>query len=112
MLYCKCCVQNQCFPGSPALHTAYRGILTAILLISTIVVVMPNVNLFGIMMAAQVINGVLLPVLLIFMVGIASDRHVMGQYANSRLWNIFTWFTIISVTILTIVMFILQALGW
>ena len=91
---------------------AYRGILTAILLISTVVVVMPNVNLFGIMMAAQVINGVLLPVLLVFMVGIASDRHVMGQYANTRLWNVFTWFTIISVTILTIVMFVLQALGW
>lgn len=27
VLYCKCCAQNQCFPGSPALHTAYRGIL-------------------------------------------------------------------------------------
>jgi Mn2+/Fe2+ NRAMP family transporter len=46
------------------------------------------------------------------MVGIASDRHVMGRYANSRLWNVFTWFTIVSVTVLTIVMFILQALGW
>ena len=55
---------------------------------------------------------VLLPVLLVFMVGIASDRHVMGRYANSRLWNIFTWFTIVSVTVLTIVMFVLQALGW
>lgn len=91
---------------------AYRGLLTAILVISTIVVILPNVNLFGIMMAAQVINGVLLPVLLVFMVGIASDRHVMGRYANTRLWNGFTWFTIVAVTILTVVMFVLQALGY
>ena len=90
----------------------YRGIITAVIVISAVVVIIPDVNLFGIMMAAQVINGVLLPVLLVFMVGIASDRHVMGIYANSRLWNVFTWFTIVSVTILTIVMFILQALGY
>ena len=90
----------------------YRGIITAILALSAVVVLMPNANLFGIMMAAQVINGVLLPVLLVFMVGIASDRHVMGRYANSGAWNALTWFTIISVTILTIIMFVLQALGW
>ncbi|MBR3234346.1 MAG: Nramp family divalent metal transporter [Atopobiaceae bacterium] len=90
----------------------YRGIITAILAVSAIVVLMPDANLFGIMMAAQVINGVLLPVLLVFMVGIASDRHVMGRYANSRLWNGITWFTIIAVTVLTVIMFVLQALGW
>ena len=91
---------------------AYRGIITAILVISAAIVLMPNANLFGIMMAAQVINGVLLPVLLFFMVGIASDRHVMGVYRNSRLWNAMMWFTIVSVTVLTIIMFVLQALGY
>ena len=90
----------------------YRGIITAILAISAIIVLLPDANLFGIMMAAQVINGVLLPVLLVFMVGIASDRHVMGPYVNSRTWNALTWFTIASVTVLTIVMFALQALGY
>ena len=89
----------------------YRGIITAIIVISTGIVLIPDINLFGIMMAAQVINGVLLPVLLVFMVGIASDRHVMGRHANSRLWNALMWFTIVSVVILTIVMFVLQAIG-
>ncbi|MBQ9006254.1 MAG: Nramp family divalent metal transporter [Atopobiaceae bacterium] len=90
----------------------YRGIITAILVISAVIVLLPNANLFGIMMAAQVINGVLLPVLLYFMVGIASDRHVMGPYRNSRLWNVLMWFTIVSVTLLTVAMFILQAMGY
>ena len=89
----------------------YRGIITAITFVSALVVIIPNVDLFGIMMLAQVINGVLLPVLLVFMVLIAGDRHVMGKYANGRIWNGLTWFTIIAVVILTIVMFVLQAMG-
>lgn len=89
----------------------YRGIITAIIYLSAVIVIVPNVNLFGIMMLAQVINGVLLPVLLVFMVLIAGDRHVMGRFANGRIWNGLTWFTIIAVVVLTIVMFVLQAMG-
>ncbi len=89
----------------------YRGIITAVLIISATVVLIPNVDLFGIMMAAQVINGVLLPVLLVFMVLIAGDRHIMGDNANGRVWSGLTWFTIVAVVILTVVMFVLQALG-
>lgn len=89
----------------------YRGIITAITFLSAVIVIIPNIDLFGIMMLAQVINGVLLPVLLVFMVLIAGDRHVMGRFANGRIWNGLTWFTIIAVVVLTIVMFVLQAMG-
>lgn len=89
----------------------YRSIITAIIYLSAVIVIVPNVNLFGIMMLAQVINGVLLPVLLVFMVLIAGDRHVMGRFANGRIWNGLTWFTIIAVVVLTVVMFVLQAVG-
>ena len=89
----------------------YRGIITAIIYLSAVIVIVPNVNLFGIMMLAQVINGVLLPVLLVFMVLIAGDRHVMGRFANGLIWNGLTWFTIIAVVVLTVVMFVLQAVG-
>lgn len=90
---------------------AYRVIITGITILSAAIVLIPNVDLFGVMMLAQVINGVLLPVLMVCMVLIASDKHVMGQYANGRVWTGLTWFTIVVVIILTIVMFVLQALG-
>ena len=90
---------------------AYRAIITGITILSAAIVLIPNVDLFGVMMLAQVINGVLLPVLMICMVLIASDKHVMGQYANGRVWTGLTWFTIVVVIILTIVMFVLQAMG-
>ena len=90
---------------------AYRGIITAVIAISAVGVMVPNVNLFAIMMVAQVINGVLLPVLLVFMVLIASDRHVMGRHVNGRAWNALTWFMIVAVAVLTVIMFVMQAMG-
>ena len=46
----------------------YRGIITAIIGASALMVLMPGVDLFQIMMTSQVINGVLLPVVLVFQV--------------------------------------------
>lgn len=90
---------------------AYRAIITGITILSAGIVLIPNVDLFGVMMLAQVINGVLLPVLMVCMVLIASDKRVMGQYANGRVWTALTWFTIVVVIVLTIIMFVLQAMG-
>ena len=80
-------------------------------MLSCLIVIVPNVNLFGIMTASQVISGVLLPVLLVFLVLIINDKHTMGKYVNSRLWNVLTWGTIGLVAVLTVVMFAMQALG-
>lgn len=90
----------------------YRGMITVIIVVSAAIVLVPNVNLFGVMMVAQVINGVLLPVLLLCMVFIASDKRIMGDCVNGRLWTALLWFTIVAVTILTIIMFVLQAMGF
>lgn len=87
---------------------AYNAIMTAIIGVSAAIVLIPHVDLFGVMMAAQVINGVLLPVLLVFMVVLASDRRIMGKYANGRVWTALTWFTIVAVVVLTAGMLVFQ----
>ena len=90
----------------------YRGLITAIIVASALLVILPGVDLFQIMMSAQVINGVLLPVLLVFLLFIAQDKRIMGEYRNGRIWNILTWATIVIITVLTVIMFALQALGY
>ena len=90
----------------------YRGIISVIVVASAALVIMPGVDLFQIMMSAQVINGVLLPILLVFLVFIAGDKHIMGTYRNGRVWTVLTWATIVLITVLTVVMFALQALGY
>ncbi len=90
----------------------YCGIVTAVIVLSAVVVLVPNVDLFGVMMAAQVVNGVLLPVLMVYMVKIASDKRVMGPYRNGRVWTGVTWVTIVLIVILTLIMFALQLMGY
>lgn len=90
----------------------YRGLLSLLTLISAGIILIPGIDLFGIMMVAQVINGVILPILLVCMVVIASDKHVMGKHANGKIWNGLTWFTVGMVTVLTVIMFVLQAMGY
>lgn len=90
----------------------YRGLITGIIAVSAVLVLLPGVDLFQIMMGSQVINGVLLPVVLVFQVLIAADKHVMGSNRNGRVWNVLTWATIAIITVLTIVMFVLQAMGY
>lgn len=90
----------------------YRGIITAITVISAFTVLLPGVDLFQIMMTSQVINGVLLPVVLVFQVIIAADKRIMGNYRNGRVCNALTWATIVLITVLTVIMFVLQALGY
>lgn len=90
----------------------YRGIITVVTIASALIVIIPGMDLFGIMMVSQVINGVILPILLVCMVLIASDHHIMRGHANGRVWNALTWFTVVAVTVLTVVMFVLQAMGY
>ncbi len=91
---------------------AYRGVITGVIMVSALVVMLPGANLFEIMMSAQVINGVLLPVLLVFLVFIASDRRIMGRHADGRVMKALTWGTIVLVTVLTAAMFALMLLGF
>jgi NRAMP (natural resistance-associated macrophage protein)-like metal ion transporter len=90
----------------------YRGIITIITLISAVIILIPGIHLFNIMMIAQIINGILLPILLLCMVHIASDRHVMGRYVNGKVLNMLTWLTIVIVLLLTIAMFVFQIMGY
>ena len=56
------------------------------------------------MLASQVVNGVLLPPILIFMVLIASDNYLMGSYANSKWYNVVAWIFTIVLIILTLLL--------
>ena len=90
----------------------YKGIITAIIVISCVIVLVPNIDLMNIMITAQIVNGILLPVLLVFLVLTANNRIVMGSSRNGRLSNILSWITIVVVVSLTVLLFVFQAMGY
>ncbi len=49
---------------------------------------------------SQVINGAILPVILIFMLLLVNDRKIMGEYTNGLVMNIVSWLTVAILTVL------------
>ena len=90
---------------------AYKGIITAVIIIGCVVVLVPGVNLLGIMLTAQVVNGLLLPVLLVFLIKIINDKRVMGTYTNGKIANTLSGMIIAVVIVLTAAILIMQIMG-
>jgi Mn2+/Fe2+ NRAMP family transporter len=53
---------------------------------------------------SQVINGLLLPFILIFMLLLINDKRIMGDFVNSRLMNIISWATVVILNVLSLAM--------
>ncbi len=69
----------------------FFGLYTAIIGMSAGLVLWPGLSLYRVMLTTQVVNGVLLPPILVFMMLIASKKKLMGEYANSRIYNGVAW---------------------
>jgi NRAMP (natural resistance-associated macrophage protein)-like metal ion transporter len=89
----------------------FKTLFTLIIAAGCVVVLIPAIDLMGIMLTAQFINGILLPVLLVFLVRIINDQRVMGIYRNRRLANTLSYLTIAVVLVLSAVLLVMQVLG-
>jgi NRAMP (natural resistance-associated macrophage protein)-like metal ion transporter len=83
------------------LYTLLVGIGAAVILI-------PNIPLIQVMLWSQVVNGMLLPFILVFMLMLINDQEIMGNYVNSRGFNIVAWLTTIIMIVLTAMLVIIS----
>ena len=65
---------------------------------------LPDSKLVKFAIYSQVLNGVLLPVIIILMLLLINRTDLMGEHNNSRLWNLIAWGTSIIVIGMTLVM--------
>lgn len=82
----------------------FFGLYTAMIVIGAGAVLYPRFPLLDVMYFSQVGNGVLLPVILIFMLKLINDKRIMGEFTNSRAFNIIAWVTVGVVILLTLMM--------
>ncbi|MGB9407608.1 MAG: Nramp family divalent metal transporter [Terracidiphilus sp.] len=68
------------------------------------VLLLPDAQLINFAILSQVLNGVLLPVVIILMLMLINRQDLMGEHKNSRLWNIIAWSTSLIVIGMTLVM--------
>ena len=66
-------------------------------------VLIPNFPMEKIALFSQVLNGALLPVVLLFMLKLINKKELMGKYTNTLAFNIIAWITAIMVFVLTMI---------
>src|SRR5690242_8875164 len=80
----------------------FVGVITALIGIGTLVAIIPGVPVIPLLVGVQVVNGVLLPVLLVFIWRLASDRELMGEHRNGPLFNVIAGLTVLATSALSI----------
>lgn len=79
-------------------------LFTIIIVLSALTILMPNIPLITIMFISQVINGAVLPFVLIFMLLLVNNRQLMGTHVNGPAFNLIAWGTVIVMIVLTLMM--------
>lgn len=89
----------------------FLGLFSALIAIGAIVALVPDVPIIQLLVGIQVLNGALLPVILVFILLLARDPRLMGNLRNGAATNILGWGTLVLVTSAVLVLFGSQLLG-
>jgi NRAMP (natural resistance-associated macrophage protein)-like metal ion transporter len=81
----------------------FYGLYLAFIVVGAGVVIVPNAPLLAIIFYSQVLNGVLLPVVLVLMLLLINNKRIMGTWTNGLAFNVIAWTTVAVVSILTFI---------
>ena len=90
---------NKKFSEAPQFY----GLYSMLIFLGAGVILIPGVPLFPVMYISQVINGLVLPVILIFMLLLINNKKLMGEYTSKRGYNIISWATVVLLVALSVV---------
>jgi len=85
---------------APVFYWLYTILIAA----GAAVVLIPNFPLVKMAVLSQVLNGLLLPVVMYFMLKLINKPELMGEYRNRTWFNAIAWVTAILVTVLSLVL--------
>jgi NRAMP (natural resistance-associated macrophage protein)-like metal ion transporter len=86
------------FSEAPVFYWLYTILIVA----GAGVILVPNLPLIKIAILSQVINGIAIPPVLIFMLLLVNKRELMGDFVNSTPYNLIAWLTTVIMTMLSI----------
>jgi NRAMP (natural resistance-associated macrophage protein)-like metal ion transporter len=89
----------------------FFGIFTFILVAGALFVLIPGLDLLPLIVASQNLQGLLLPIVLVFIVLLVNDERFMGRHRNGRLANLVAWAAVAVVVALDLVLLGTAALG-
>jgi len=81
---------------------------TGILILGALIILIPNAPLIIISYWSQILNGLLLPVVLVSMIRLVNKKKIMGDYTNKPLQNIIGWGSVIVLIGLSVTMVVMS----
>jgi Mn2+/Fe2+ NRAMP family transporter len=78
---------NKQFREAPVFY----WLITLLIVIGAGVILIPNFPLIKMILVSQVINGMLLPLVLIFMTLLVNKSGLMKEWTNSTIYNFVSW---------------------
>jgi len=90
----------------------FMGLYTFLVASGALVVLVPGVPLIGLILLSQYMNGILLPIILVFMLRLVNNRRIMGDHVNATWLNLVASALTALVVALTLTMFAAAALDW
>ncbi len=82
----------------------FIGIFTTLILVGALSALIPGIPQIKLLLFTQCINGILLPIVLIAIVSLSSNKEIMGEYSNGFLFKCVAWFITIFVSILSLLL--------
>jgi NRAMP (natural resistance-associated macrophage protein)-like metal ion transporter len=86
----------------------FLGIFTFLIAVGGLVAMIPGLPLIGVLLVTQVINGLLLPVLLVSILRLVNKTELMGARVNGRVYNAAAWLTAAVVSALSLLYIVTQ----
>jgi Mn2+/Fe2+ NRAMP family transporter len=86
------------FREAPIFYTLF----TLLIIVGAGVVLLPGFPLITAILWSQVINGILLPVILVFMILLVNKTRLMKEWTNSRAYNVVAWAAVAVMVALTL----------
>jgi Mn2+/Fe2+ NRAMP family transporter len=80
----------------------FNSIFTGMIILSTLIAIIPNLPIVPVLLQLQVLNEVMLPVLLIFIVRLVNNSGLMGRYQNGPIYNAVAYGTVALLTLLSV----------
>lgn len=90
----------------------FFGLFTALLVLGAVFALIPGLPVIQWLVFVQVLNGVLLPVMLVFILRLSNDERLVGSLKNSRINNLLGWGTFVLITTAVVIMLVTQVLGY
>jgi len=88
----------------------FYWLYTAIIVLGVIIILIPNAPLIAITLWSQIINGLLLPVVLVCMILLVNNKKIMGTHVNKPFQNIIGWGSIVILVGLSITLILMPLL--